>query len=138
MTTLLKISLPLARKIQNDPKTIERLVQRAGEVVTTIVPPEPSPRPPPTTTDSPVTAAKPSTSGNIHITPSTSIAFPPSSPSRAHRQTLEFIQKLRKNYTLKDNYVSNPMLDILRKNIRRYKPQKVIYKLFPIFSHVHP
>ena len=27
MTTLLKIALPLARKIQNDPKTIERLVQ---------------------------------------------------------------------------------------------------------------
>ena len=85
MNTLLKIALPLARKIQNAPKTIEHLVQRAGEVVTTIVPPEPPPRPPPTTTDSPVTAAKPSTSGNIHITPSTSIAVPPSSPSRAHR-----------------------------------------------------
>ena len=27
MTTLLKIALPLTRKIQNDPKTIERLVQ---------------------------------------------------------------------------------------------------------------
>ena len=27
MTTLLKIALPLARKIQNDPKTIEHLVQ---------------------------------------------------------------------------------------------------------------
>ena len=59
--------------------------------MTTIVPPEPPPRPSPTTTDSPVTAAEPSTSGNIHITPSTSVAFPPSSPSRAHRQTLEFI-----------------------------------------------
>ena len=91
MTTLLKFALPLARKIQNDPKTIERLVQRAGELVTTTVPLEPPPRPPPTTTDSTVTAAEPTTSGNIHITPSTSIAFPPSLPSRAHRQTLEFI-----------------------------------------------
>ena len=27
MTTLLKIALPLARKIQNEPKTIEHLVQ---------------------------------------------------------------------------------------------------------------
>ena len=27
MTTLLKIALPLTRKIQNDPKTIEHLVQ---------------------------------------------------------------------------------------------------------------
>ena len=59
--------------------------------MTTVVPLEPPPRPPPTTTDSPVTAAKSSTSGYIRITPSTSIAFPPSSPSRAHRRTLEFI-----------------------------------------------
>ena len=53
--------------------------------MTTIVPLEPPPRPPPTTTDSTVTAAEPSTSGNIHITPSTSIVFPPSLPSKAHQ-----------------------------------------------------
>ena len=41
------------------------------------------------------------------------------------------------NSTLKDNYISNPMLDILRKNIRRYKPQKVInYSLFSVM-HIH-
>ena len=85
MTTLLKIALPLPRQIQNDPETIERLVQQAGELVTTIVSPEPPPRPPPTATDSTVSATEPSTSGNIHITPSTSIVFSPSSPSRAHR-----------------------------------------------------
>ena len=91
MTTLLKIALPLVRKIQNDPKTIEHLVQRAGELVTTLIPPEPPPRPPHTTTDSTVTATKPTKSDPISVTPSTSVAFPPSSPSGAHRRTLEFI-----------------------------------------------
>ena len=44
MSTLLKIGLPLARKIQNAPKIIERLVQQAGELVTNLVPPEPPPK----------------------------------------------------------------------------------------------
>ena len=81
MTTLLKIALPLTRKIQNNPKTIECLVQRAGELVTTLVPPELPPRPPVTTTDSAVTTSKPTKSDNTSVTPSTSVAFPPSSPS---------------------------------------------------------
>ena len=81
MTTLLKIALPLTRKIQNDPKTIERLVQWAGELVTTLVPLEPPPRPPVTTTISTVTTTKPTTSDPSSVNPSTSVAFPPSSPS---------------------------------------------------------
>ena len=91
MTTLLKTVLPLTRKIQNDPKTIEHLVQWAEELVTTLVPPEPPPRPPVTTTDSAVTTSKPTKSDNTSVTPSTSVAFPPSSPSQAHQHTLEFI-----------------------------------------------
>ena len=75
MTTLLKIALPLTRKIQNDPKTIEHLVQQTGELVTTLVPPELPPRPPVTTTP------KPTMSDVSSVTPSTSVAFPPSSPS---------------------------------------------------------
>ena len=81
---MLKIALPLTRKIQNDPKTIEHLVQWAGELVTTLVPPELPPRPPVTTTDSAVTTSKPTKSDNTSVTPSTSVAFPPSSPSQAH------------------------------------------------------
>ena len=81
MTTLLKIALLLTRKIQNDPKTIECLVQRAGELVTTLVPPELPPRPPVTTTDSAVTTSKPTNSDDTSVTPSTSVAFPPSSLS---------------------------------------------------------
>ena len=59
--------------------------------MTTVVPPELPPRPPVTTTISTVTTTKPTTSDISSVTPSTSIAFPPSSPSRAHRCTLEFI-----------------------------------------------
>ena len=81
MITLLKIALPLTRKIQNDPKTIEHLVQWAGELVTILVPPEPPPRPPVTTADSTVTPSKPTKSDNTSVTPSTSVAFPPSSSS---------------------------------------------------------
>ena len=84
MTILLKIALPLTRKIQNDPKTIEHLVQQAEELVTTLAPPEPPPRPPVTTTESAVTTSKPTTSDNTIVTPSTSVDFPPSSPSKAN------------------------------------------------------
>ena len=76
MTTLLKIALPLARKIQNDPKTIEHLVQRAGELVTTTVPPEPPPRPPVTTTISTVTTTKPATSAISSVTLLLLLLFP--------------------------------------------------------------
>ena len=59
--------------------------------MTTIVPPEPPPRSPVTSTISTVTTTKPTMSDISNVTPSTSIAFPPSSPSRSHRHTLEFI-----------------------------------------------
>ena len=91
MSALLKIALPLTRKIQNDPKTIECLVQWTGELITTIVPPEPPPRSLVTTTISTVTTTKPTMSDISSVAPSTSVAFPPSSQSRAHRRTLEFI-----------------------------------------------
>ena len=81
MTTLLKIALPLTRKIQNNLKTIEHLVQQAGDLVTTLVPPEPPPRPPVTTSDSTVTTSKPTRSDDTSVTPSTSVALPPPSPS---------------------------------------------------------
>ena len=87
--------------------------------MTTIVPPEPPPRPPPTTTDSPVTAAEPSTNGNIHITPSTSIAFPPSLPSRAHRQTLEFITEAAKELYAKGQLHIKPYAGYLKEKCKK-------------------
>ena len=135
MTTLLKIALPLARKIQNDPKTIEHLVQRAGEVVTTIVLQD---HHLPLLT---VLLLQPNLlQVVISILP---LQHPLLFPLLCHQEPIDehlnLSQKLHRNNTLKDNYVSNPMLDILRKNVRKYKhPQKVIYKLFPIFSmYIH-
>ena len=118
MTTLLKIALPLARKIQGNPKTIERLVQRAGELVT-IVPPEPPPRPPVTTTISAVTTAKPTMSDISNVTPSTSIAFPPSSPSRAHRCTLEFITEAAQELYAKGQLCIKPCAGYLKEKCKK-------------------
>ena len=138
MTTLLKIALQLPRKIQNNPKTIECLVQRAGELVTTLVPLEPPPRPPLTTTNSTVTATEPTTSDNISVTPTTSVTFPLLYHQELIDVHLSLSRKLHKNYTLKDNCVLNHMRDTSRKSAREYKLPKVIYKLFPIFGHAHP
>ena len=91
MKTLFKICLPLARKIQNDPKTIEHLIQQAGELVTNLVPPEPPPRPPATITAHPAIVSKPSTSDDTVVTPSTSVDFSSPSPSGHHKHTLKFI-----------------------------------------------
>ena len=88
--TLLKLSLPLASKIKGNPKIIEHIVQQFEELVTTITPPELPPRVPIDTADSPTIASKWSRKKDPMHIPSTSIAIP-SSSSRAHRHTLEFI-----------------------------------------------
>ena len=92
--------------------------------MTTIFPPEPPLRPPPTTTDSTVTAAKPSTSGNIHITPSPSIAFPPSSPSRVHRQTLEFITEAVQELYAKGPLCIKPYAGYLKEKRKKVQTTK--------------
>ena len=90
----------------------------------TLVPPEPPPRPPPTTTDSTVTATKPTTSGNIHITPSTSAAFPPSSPSRAHQRTLEFITEAAQELYAKGQLCIKPYVGYLKEKHKRVQTTK--------------
>ena len=119
MTTLLKIALPLTRKIQNDPKTIEHLVQRAGELVTTLVPLELPPRPPVTTTDSAVTNSKPTKSDNTNVTTSTSVAFSPSSPSQAHQCTLEFITEAAQELYAKGKLHIKPYAGYLKEKHRK-------------------
>ena len=90
VSTLLKISLPLARKIKGNPQIIERMIQCVEELVTNITLPEPPPRVPIDAADSPTQASKWSRKGDPMIAPSTSIAVP-SSSSGAHKHTLEFI-----------------------------------------------
>ena len=66
------------------------MIQQIAELVTNITPPEPPPRVPSDTADSPTFASKWSKKESPMIAPSTSIAVPLSS-SGAHRCTLEFI-----------------------------------------------
>ena len=87
VSTLLKIGLPLARKIKDNPRIIEQLTQQAAELVTNITPPEPPPRVPIAAADGPTLTSKQNRKESPTIAPSTSIASPPSS-SGAHRRTL--------------------------------------------------
>ena len=92
MGALLKLGLTLARKLQNDPKIIECLVQCAGELVTNLVPPDPPPRPSSTFTKSAASVSKPNIDVSTIVTPSTSKGeLSPFVPSMAHCHTLEFI-----------------------------------------------
>ena len=90
VNTLLKLGLPFARKLKDNPRIIEQLTQCATDLVATITPPESPPRVHVATTDSPTLAPKQNRNDSPIITPLTSIAVP-SSSSGAHRCTLEFI-----------------------------------------------
>ena len=92
VSTLLKIGLPLAHKIKDNPQIIEQMTQRVAELVTNITPPEPPLRVPIDAADSPTLASKWSRKEDPLISPSTSIAVP-SSSSGVHRCTLEFIME---------------------------------------------
>ena len=93
VSTLLKMGLPLACNIKDNPQIIERMTQRVAELVTNIAPPEPPPRVPIDAADSPTLTSKWRRKEDPFINPSTSIAVP-SSSSGAHRRTLEFITEV--------------------------------------------
>ena len=76
VNTLLKIGLPLARKIKDNPRIIEQLTQCTADFVTNITPPEPPPRLPLATTDSPTLTSKWSRKESPIIAPLSSIAVP--------------------------------------------------------------
>ena len=90
VSTLLKIGLPLAHKLKDNPWIIEQLTQQATELVANITPPEPPPRVQIAAADSSTLTSKWNRKEGPMIVPSTSIAVP-SSSSGAHRCTLEFI-----------------------------------------------
>ena len=104
VSTLLKIGLPLAHKIKDNPQIIEQLTQRAAELVANITPPEPPPRVQ-IAADSPTLASKWNRKESPVIALLTSIAVPPSS-SGAHQCTLEFItEEAQELYTKGQLYV---------------------------------
>ena len=90
VNTSLKLSLPFACKLKDNPRVIEQLTQRATDLVANITPPELPPRVHVAAADSPTLASKWNRNDSPVIAPSTSIAVP-SSSSGAHRRTLEFI-----------------------------------------------
>ena len=90
VSTLLKIGLPFARKLKDNPQIIEQLTQCATELIANITPPEPPPRVQIAAANSPTLTSKWNRKEDPMIVPSTSIAVP-SSSSGAHRRTLEFI-----------------------------------------------
>ena len=92
VNTLLKLGLPFARQLKDNPRIIEQLTQRATELVANITPPDPPPRVHIAAADSPTIASKWTRNDGPMLAPSTSIAVP-SSSSGAHRHTLEFIME---------------------------------------------
>ena len=111
--TLLKIGLPFARKLKDNPQIIEQLTQRAMELVANITPPEPSLRVQIAAADSPTLASKRNRNDNPMIAPSTSIAVP-SSSSGAHRCTLEFITEAAQELYTKGQLCVKPYAGYLK------------------------
>ena len=119
MTTLFKIISPLAKKIHNDPKVIEQLVQHAGDFVTKITPPTPPPRPSTTSHDDTLPSAervknKPATVSHV------SLAEPSStSTSSAHRCTLDFIMEVAQELYAKGHLCIKPYAGYLKEKRKK-------------------
>ena len=113
VNTLLKLSLPYARKLKDNPQIIEQLTQCTTEFVTNITPPEPPPRVQIATADSPTLTFKQNRKEDPMIVPSTSIAVP-SSSSGAHRRTLEFIMEVAQELYAKGQLCVKPYAGYLK------------------------
>ena len=92
--------------------------------MTTLVPLDPPPRPPVTTTNSAVTTSKPTKSDNAIVIPSTSVDFPPSSPSQAHRRTLEFITEAAQELHAKGQLRIKPYAGYLKEKHKKVQTTK--------------
>ena len=89
---LLKLALPFARKLKDNPQIIEQLTQRATDLVTNITPLDLPPRVHTDVTDNPVITSRQSRTDNPIMTHLPSAAVP-SSSSGAHKHMLEFIME---------------------------------------------
>ena len=122
VSTLLKLGLPFARKLKDNPQIIKQLTQRAMELVANITPPEPPPRVQIAAADSPTLASKQNRKEGPMIVPSTSIAVP-SSSSGAHRRTLEFITEAAQELYAKGQLCVKPYAGYLKgKHMQSHTP----------------
>ena len=113
VNTLLKLGLPFARKLKDNPWIIEQLTQRTTDLVAKIAPPEPPPRVHVAAADSPTLTSKWNRNDSPMIVPSTSIAVP-SSSSGAHRCTLEFITEAAQELYAKGQLLVKPYAGYLK------------------------
>ena len=113
VNTLLKLGLPFARKLKDNPQIIEQLTQCATELVTNITPPEPPPRVQIAAANSPTLTSKQNRKEDPMIVPSTFFAVP-SSSSGAHRQTLEFITEVAQELCAKGQLCVKPYAGYLK------------------------
>ena len=111
--TLLKLALPFARKLKDNPQIIEQLTQRATEFVANVSPPDLPPRVHIAATDSPVITSKRSRTEDPIIAPLPSIAKP-SSSSGAHKRMLEFITEAAQELYAKGQLRIKPYAGYLR------------------------
>ena len=89
-----------------------------------LVPPEPPPRPLVTTTEHPAIISKPSTNDNTIVTPSTSVDFSSSLPSRAHQRTLEFITEAAQELYAKGQLCIKPYAEYLKEKGKKVHSTK--------------
>ena len=122
VNTLLKLGLPFARKLKDNPRIIEQLTQCATDLVANITPHKLPPRVHVAVTNSPTLTSKWNRNDSPMITPSTSIAVP-SSSSGAHRCTLEFITEAAQ--------------ELYAKGQLRVKPYAGYLKGKQVQSHTH-
>ena len=88
----LKLGPTLTKKVQQDPKFIKHLVQQAEGLVSSIKPLNPLPCPPLSSAGHVAPATKAAPKEHAVDVPSTSAGIhTPSTPSKAHCKTLEFI-----------------------------------------------
>ena len=113
VNTLLKLALPFARKLKDNPQIIEQLTQCAMQLVANITPPDPPPRVHIAAADSPAITSKWSRIEDPIPAPLSSVAVP-SSSSGAHKHTLEFITEVAQELYAKGQLRIKPYAGYLR------------------------
>ena len=123
MGTLLKLSLSLTKMICQDPKFIQCLVQQAEGLASSIKPPDPPPHPPSSSAGHVAPATKTVPKEHAVTIPSTSAdVHPPSTPSKAHHKTLEFITEAAHELYAHGQLHIKPYAGYLRKERQHVTP----------------
>ena len=114
MSTLLKLGFTLARKIQKDPKIIERLVQQTEGLITTMTPPDPSPKPPSSSTRCTASVSNLNTDEHTIDVPTASKGISSPLHSKAHHRTSEFITEAAQELYAKGQLRIKPYVGFLK------------------------